>query len=305
MSFTKFQALAAFGILLLGTAPASQASLYQVDDGVSEYANGIGSFNGADFIALNQFTVIGGNNMIGSVSVAWGSPAVPNFTLNGLSYTAVIWSDPNGDGDPTDAQVLGTASATISNANTDTFNVSVFPTCVTVTRSFFVGFIITYGPSPNPGRITAFDMSSPLANRSFITGASANTGNIYDLSATGGNSVPLHPVEFYGAIGNWLIRADPCVAVPEPTTLGLAIVGGLLGLFGWRSRRSRRLSRRSSPGYLSVGGGAIFVGSSSSLPRREWAQRKEGSSGWPPACARRIGRSFASRKPCCRLKHAA
>ena len=38
-----------------------------------------------------------------------GTPAFPDPTLNGLAYTAVLWSDPNGDGSPTDAVVLAMA----------------------------------------------------------------------------------------------------------------------------------------------------------------------------------------------------
>lgn len=236
MKQSLFSRLASLLIFVASASPLkANPSLYQIDDGGSEVAAGVGSFNGADMIALNQFTVIGGNNMIGSVSVAWGSAVNPNSSLNGLSYTAVIWSDPNGDGDPTDAQVLGTAPGLVSSANTDTFNVSLFSNCVTVTPSFFVGFIITYGPSQNPGNITAFDETAPLLNRSFVTGSAVGTGNISNLSS---NSVPLKPVEFFGLNGNWMIRADPCAAVPEPSSFALVILGGIAALL--------RLARRSA-----------------------------------------------------------
>ena len=61
-------------------------------------------------MALNSFPVNGGNNVITSISIAWGTPAFPDPSLDGLSYTAVLWSDPNGDGSPTDAVVLATRS---------------------------------------------------------------------------------------------------------------------------------------------------------------------------------------------------
>lgn len=242
MKYSLFSCLASLSIFMTSASPLrANPSLYQIDDGGSEVAAGVGSFNGADMIALNQFTVIGGNNMIGSVSIAWGSAVNPNSSLNRLSYTAVIWSDPNGDGDPTDAQVLGTAPGVVSSANTDTFNVSLFPGCVTVTPSFFVGFIITYGPSQNPGNITAVDETAPLLNRSFLTGSAVGAGNIYNL---GSNSVPLKPVEFFGLNGNWMIRADSCTAVPEPSSFVLFTLGAIAGLLGLARRERKQASVR-------------------------------------------------------------
>ena len=235
-SFTPPHRLSLLLVFIFLTAPATvHSSLYQIDDGGSEFALGLANFNGADMIALNQFTVTGGNNMIGSISVAWGSPVNPNPSLNGLWYTAVIWSDPNGDGNPSDAQVLGTAPGLVAGANTDTFDVSIFQTCVTVTPSFFVGFIITYGPSAMPGNITGFDETAPLPGRSFVTGAAVGAGDINNL---GNNFVPLEPVEIFGSHGNWMIRADVCAAVPEPTSTVLLLLGGIGA--GLASRRVKK-----------------------------------------------------------------
>ena len=77
---------------------------YMIDDGTAE--DSVGLTNGGNFARLNSFPVSGGNNVITSISIAWGTPAFPDPTLNGLPYTAVLWSDPNGDGSPTDAVVL-------------------------------------------------------------------------------------------------------------------------------------------------------------------------------------------------------
>ena len=77
---------------------------YVIDDGTAE--DSIGLTAGGTFVSCNEFTVTGGNNIITSISIAWGTPAFPDPTLDGLAYTAVLWSDPNGDGSPTDAVVL-------------------------------------------------------------------------------------------------------------------------------------------------------------------------------------------------------
>ena len=125
--------------------------------------------------SCNSFPVTGGNNVITSISIAWGTPAFPDPTLNGLPYTAVLWSDPNGDGSPTDAVVLAQAPGVISQAGTDTFITTVIPPTMVTTTNFFVGFLITHTAGQFPA---AFDESAPIPNRSWV----ALTANINDLS---------------------------------------------------------------------------------------------------------------------------
>ena len=54
----------------------------------------------------NQFDVIAGSETIQSVEVAWGTPAFPDPRRMARRYTIAVWSDPNGDGNPTDAVLL-------------------------------------------------------------------------------------------------------------------------------------------------------------------------------------------------------
>ena len=184
-------------------------STYMIDDGSAEDA--IGLTGGGDVIALNEFAVVPGNETITSVSIAWGTAAFPDPSLNGLSYTAVIWSDPNGDGNPSDAAVLATAPGTVTNAGTDTFVSSTFNTTVT-TANFFVGFLITHGDGQFPA---AFDETPPtLSNRSYIAGGASGTGDINNLN---NNDLAVAPIESFGLIGNWLIRADAGNGSPTPT----------------------------------------------------------------------------------------
>ena len=176
---------------------------YVIDDGTAE--NAIGLAAGGSFVALNSFPVTGGNNIITSISIAWGTPAFPDPSLNGLPYFAVLWSDPNGDGSPTDAVVLATAPGVISQQGTNTFLTSVIPPTLVTTPNFFVGFVITNLAGQTPA---ALDTTAPtFFNRSWL----ANTGNISDLSGA-------FPVEQTGVVGNFLIRADGEGGVtPTPT----------------------------------------------------------------------------------------
>src|SRR5438067_2622443 len=117
-------------------------SVYMLDDGTAE--DGVGFGNGSqnfESLWMNQFDVISGQTMITTVSVAWGTPFFPDPSNNGTPVTIAIWSDPNGDGDPHDAVLLGSVAGTIQNEGTDTFVDYTFspPVDVSGLTSFFVG----------------------------------------------------------------------------------------------------------------------------------------------------------------------
>ena len=169
-----------------------------LDDGSAEDA--IGLTAGGDTICLNEFAVIPGSEAISSVSIAWGTPVFPDPSLDGLPYTVAIWSDPNGDGNPNDAILLKTANGVVSLQGTDTFLTTNISATIT-TANFFVGFLITQFAGQFPA---SFDESNPtFSNRSYIAGGA--NGDINNLN---NNDLPVAPIESYGLIGNWLIRAD-------------------------------------------------------------------------------------------------
>ena len=227
LAASAFLALALF----LGN-PSSFAQVYQIDDGTAE--NSIGLTNGGDLIALNSFALMPGRNVITSIAIAFGSPGGTGVNLNGTNFTVVLWSDPNGDGLPGDAVVLATAPGVISGFATNAFvTVSITPTTV-LTPNFFVGFRITHPAMSFPA---AFDQTAPtFPNRSFIAGGAAGTGNINNLSA---NTIPVAPIESFGLVGNWMIRAN---AIPEPSTYMLTGLG-FLGLLAVRKFTGRRKSK--------------------------------------------------------------
>src|SRR6476660_8262833 len=186
---------------LLGNIPLFT---YMIDDGTAE--DSVGLTNGGNLLVLNSFPVSGGNNVITSISIAWGTPAFPDPTLNGLPYTAVLWSDPNGDGSPTDAVVLAQVNGVIASAGTDTFiTTPIAPTMVT-TPNFFVGFLMAQTAGQFPA---AFDESAPLPNRSWVSIG----GNINNMS----DAQPIEVATGGALVGNWLIRADGNTGGPTPT----------------------------------------------------------------------------------------
>jgi hypothetical protein len=190
--------------------PTAPQSTYSIDDGTAE--NGVGLTSGGSFIAVNEFPVIAGSNIINSISIAFGTPAFPEPTLNGLAYTAAIWSDPNGDGSPTDAVLLASQAGVISGASTNTFDISLITPTVVLTPNFFVGFEITHVAGQHPA---GFDQTAPtFAGRSWITVGS----NLNDLSGS-------ITIESAGLVGNWLIRAD---TVPEPQSWAMLAFGAMM-----------------------------------------------------------------------------
>ncbi len=178
------------------------ADFYGIDDGTAEDA--IGLPNGGDLIVLNEFPTPPSPPTLVSINIAWGSPFFPDPSLNGLSYTAVIWRDVGGEGDPANAVVLATAPGVVSQAGTNTFISSNFNVIIS-SGIFFVGFIIHHSAGQLPA---ALDETAPtLSNRSYIAGGAV--GDIYNLN---NNDLPVTPIENYGPAGNWLVDVQTIVA---------------------------------------------------------------------------------------------
>jgi hypothetical protein len=188
------------------------------DDGTGEERIGIG---GGTIAWMNQFNVVGGGNTINSVSVAWGE--VPN----GASASIVVWNDPNIDGNPNDAQVVGTPlNVVTSNSDTDTFNIYDIAD-VFVSDSFFVGVFMNSPSGSYPAR---WDSSTSLG-KSWIAALGS------DLNALGSWYLPVNTIDTYGWAGNWMIRANGETSnVPEPTSITLFGLG-LAGLAALRRRK--------------------------------------------------------------------
>jgi len=213
------------GCLFCSPADRVNAFIYSLDDGTAEAAVGLRLNN--DLIALNSFATVSGTT-IDTISIAFGFG--PNGdALNGTPFQAVLWNDPNGDGNPSDATVLATANGFVAGAGTNTFvPLSISPTVVT-TPNFFVGFILTQPSGIFPA---ALDQTPPtFDNRSFVTASAAGAGNIFDLTAN--SFVPLTTIEGAGISGNWLIRAGAKVTQRVGDSgrwaflLGLAILSGI------------------------------------------------------------------------------
>jgi len=195
-------------------------AVYMIDDGTAE--DGVGFGNGAqnfESLFFNQFDVIAGQTMISTVSVAWGTPLFPDPSNNGTPVTIGIWSDPNGDGDPSDAALLGSVSGTIQNEGTDTFVDYTFnpPVDVSAFTSFFVGDMTPMNNGPEHF-YQGIDENSTLHRQSWI--AAMSSGGPVDFEHPGNNDF-IGLIDDFGIAGNWLIRADTGGGgSPTPTPTG-------------------------------------------------------------------------------------
>src|SRR5438067_5280739 len=195
-------------------------AVYMIDDGTAEdavaWGNGV---QNDEALWFNQFDVIAGQTMISTVSVAWGTPVFPDPSMDGTPVTIGIWSDPNGDGDPSDGILLGSVAGTIQNSGTDTFIDYTFspPVDVSAFTSFFVGDMTPMNNGPEHF-FQGIDENNPLHRQSWI--AAMSSGGPVDINNIGNNDT-IGLIDDFGIPGNWLIRADTGGgASPTPTSTG-------------------------------------------------------------------------------------
>ena len=86
---------------------------------------------------MNQYMVESGSEWIGEIRVVLGN------VIANEPYQVGLWSDPDGNGNPTDAQLIATANARAANGNTSIFNeIRIDPTYIgPAGTSFFAGVI--------------------------------------------------------------------------------------------------------------------------------------------------------------------
>jgi MYXO-CTERM domain-containing protein len=196
-----------------------RSQVYSIDDGTAE--NSVGLTNGGVLAGINYFAVVGGNNSITSVDVAWGTPlfAGQNGIAAGSPFSVYVWANNGAGTDPSGANstLLYTTTSTIDAANIDnnTFQSIAVPN-ILVGTSFFVGVSIAHAAASFP---IAVDQTAPT-----ITGASwAGGGTSFDPNNVGFGTGPSLDLSGLG-LGNWMIRAN---AVPTPGAAGLLALAGL------------------------------------------------------------------------------
>ncbi len=194
--FQYLQSTVAAGFLMAASISANAApSAYSIDDGSAEASVGQG-YGGNTMIWANRFIAPAAGEFITEIEVAFGDPVSTSGAgeENGDGVSVSIWLDPNNDGSPADAVVVTGVEGTITNSDTNTFEVFDIEDQF-VTGSFFV--VVTYvgnnPPIDGPGHFPAALDQSSDAGKSLV-------GVGTDFTQIGYNAPQF--------AGNWLIRAN-------------------------------------------------------------------------------------------------
>lgn len=206
-------ALVAFG----GTANQCLAGTYFLDTGTATLSVGENTEPVWSAAFLNHFTATVSSPIITSVSAVFGAPFSLSLAATTDPVTFVIWNDPNGDGDPSDATVLSQSASTLQVIDDGVTFVSenLGPAFMSVGQSFFVGvYFQAYGVNKFPMAVSGGTTDSWVSYN--------NTGSVdlNDLDAS------LAFGELNSVLGTTglvaMIRAE---GIPEPTTGLLALLG--------------------------------------------------------------------------------
>ena len=232
-------------------------SVYMLDDGSAEDSVGFGNGStNSQALWMNHFDVISGQTMISTISVAWGTPLFPDPSLNGMPVTIAVWSDPDGDGDPTDGLLLGSVTGTVQNASTDTFVDYTFnpPIDVSAFTSFFVGDL-----TPSSTDVERFfqglDETPPSQMQSWLVGN--GDGSDVDINTLGNNTL-IGTIDSFGLPGNWLIRADTGAQV-SPTPTATATATGTPAACNWGNGPDLPSTDTRSVGVFFPANGKFYV----------------------------------------------
>ncbi|MCA9275186.1 MAG: hypothetical protein KDA29_04095 [Phycisphaerales bacterium] len=207
--------------LLLGAAvlPAHAQAMYdyRIDDGVKEQGIGIQS-TGLNAIAwLNRFVVEPTGAPLTDIGLAFGGGLTSSNNIpNGTLVSVYIWADPNQDGQPDDAVVLGTGSGLIDHSGLNQFNNYTLnsPVALLPGDIFFAGAIVEYNGQQLVASIDTDgtdDIPNYLPmNHSWIAGSANGTGvdpNFLNLA-----QLPVASVSsaIFGGNGDgtWMIRVN-------------------------------------------------------------------------------------------------
>ena len=217
------------GFAALSVLTSAHAAVYSIDAGTAVAAVGDNTSPNWSAAGINHFTAVAGSQNIVSISAVFGAGA-PNVTnlVGGEAFTVVIWSDPDGNGNPSDAQVLSSAAGTITvfNDNVTFQTTPITPVGLTVGQSFFAGVYYQNYFNKFPGAVSG--PGSP--GESWVSFNATAPLNLNNLAAADAFGVLGTVVGQPGLVS--MIRAN---GVPEPTAAAFA---GLAALGMLRHRRA-------------------------------------------------------------------
>jgi hypothetical protein len=145
---------------------------YQFDDGVAENAIGTGA-QGTVIIAYAWYDIIVGKEIIETVNVEAGfAPG----DCDGIAVTVAVLDDPDGDGDPFDAQIIERGSGTLGPAGSPWNTAKILldapvdleATLTNLDGRFIIAFEVTQDVPSGCDFPATVDQTTPVNQRSFL-----------------------------------------------------------------------------------------------------------------------------------------
>ncbi|MGA1466524.1 MAG: PA14 domain-containing protein [Phycisphaerales bacterium] len=131
---------------------------YVVDDGTRE--SNLSIIGATSAAWMHSYQVVEGHEWIGGIEVMWGN------TYAGIPAKLVVWSDPDQDGSPLDAQAISIGETTTRSVNSNTFVQETIPPVYVgpAGTRFFVGVLV---PDMQGTAPTALDIDTD-SNRFWV-----------------------------------------------------------------------------------------------------------------------------------------
>jgi hypothetical protein len=188
------------------------------------YGGSLGSFGGepsGDILALNHFNTGGSPVWVTEIGVLW------NPLSAGVHPTVALYSDPNGDGNPSDMQPLliqpiyiQPGVVVLNNSSAQFYSIP----STEVSGSFFVGAFLSDQNYSSP--VIGVDSSNHGPGQSWvIENSAAGRLNLQNPIGTAGDWENLNTF----VTGNHIIEAMYTMSVPEPSPSCLLLFGS--GIF--------------------------------------------------------------------------
>lgn len=235
MQVRRFSIGSALLASMLCTANVSATNHYTLDDGLPNtwLTYGIP----ADYCWFQSFTTVGTSDVITNVQLMFDPLSIPA----GTPIRVCVWEDPNDDGDPGDAILVGQRAGTVPNVASPVFTTYTMLNPPTVHHGFFVGaFVSTDGSF---GSIAPVDYNSPLSGRAYFATDGVGMFDPATLSSSFYNHIEVIGAEIHGvfvlrAEGSGLGPTTYCAAkvnslgcLPQVQSIGTPSVSAGTGFF--------------------------------------------------------------------------
>ncbi len=176
-----------------------------VDDGSTE--NSVGWTNGGTFAWMSTFGATASSYTVSSVDTCYGTLLFPGGYIPSGPVTVGVWEDPNDDGNPSDAILLGQGSAVVSpgSVETDVLQTILLNAPVLANGVFFVGAMVSHVAGEF---VSPLDQTSVLAcggPESYFFGLNAGVIDLVNINA---NQFPPQSTGSAGFPGNFVIRPN-------------------------------------------------------------------------------------------------